>query len=148
MGLDMYIEGRIYFWTDEDEENKKTISSLFKGLKDFETKEVIFRLGYWRKANAIHKWFVDNIQDENDDCEDYYVELNKLIKLKSLCQKVIENKDLAEELLPTQSGFFFGGTEYDEYYFDDLKNTIDIINKIIKLTEENNNVDLYYRSSW
>ena len=26
-------------------------------------------VGYWRKANAIHKWFVDNVQDGNDDCK-------------------------------------------------------------------------------
>lgn len=25
-------------------------------------------IAYWRKANAIHRWFVDNVQNGTDDC--------------------------------------------------------------------------------
>ena len=28
------------------------------------------QIASWRKANAIHKWFVDNVQDGVDDCGD------------------------------------------------------------------------------
>ncbi len=50
-----------------------------------------------------------------------------------------------EELLPTTSGFFFGATNYDEYYFNDLELTIEIIDKCLKLSE---NWDFEYHSSW
>ncbi len=59
--------------------------------------------------------------------------------------KVMQNTELAEELLPTQSGFFFGGTDYDEYYMDDIDNTIEIIENLQK---EEDLGDIYYRSSW
>ena len=78
---------------------------------------------YWRKANAIHKWFVDNVQYGDDDCKEYEVSPKKLIELRDLCRKVLAARDEAERLLPTQSGFFFGGTEYDEYYYADLEYT-------------------------
>ena len=51
-------------------------------------------------------------------------------------------QEKAEELLPCTSGFFFGGVEYDEWYFKDLEDTIAIINS---LNEEG---DYYYKSSW
>lgn len=39
--------------------------------------------------------------------------------------------DKASYLLPTRDGFFFGGTEYDEYYFKDLEDTKDILERAI-----------------
>ena len=34
---------------------------------------------------------------------------------------VLDNHTIAKDVLPTRSGPFFGGTDYDEYYFDDVK---------------------------
>ena len=87
--------------------------------------------GYWRKANAIHNWFVENIQDGNDDQRDYRVTIEELKELLDLVNEVLADHSKAEELLPTRSGFFFGGTEYDEYYFADLKDTKEILEKAI-----------------
>ena len=114
---------------------------------------VIEEAMYWRKANAIHAWFVKNVQDGVDDCKEYWVPFDKLVELKSIVCKILKNHDLAEKLLPTQSGFFFGGTDYDQYYFDDLENTKDNLSKIIKeykqLTPAQQlNVSFYYESSW
>lgn len=105
-------------------------------------------VGYWRKANAIHQWFVDHVQDGIDDC-DYHREVTKedLEELLDVCHEVLCDPDLAEELLPTQSGFFFGGTEYDEYYIEDLKNTIKIIDRVLDETDFETEM-IYYRSSW
>lgn len=109
---------------------------------------VMEQVGYWRKANAIHQWFVDNVQDGEDDC-DYHNEVTKevLEDLLDICQQVLDNHDLAYELLPTQSGFFFGGTEYDEYYFDDIKDTIEIIKNVLETTDFDKEM-IYYVSSW
>jgi hypothetical protein len=51
----------------------------------------------------------------------------------------------APELLPPQSGFFFGGTEYDEYYFQDLEKTRKMIEDVLAEPEGG---DFYYQSSW
>lgn len=105
-------------------------------------------IGYWRKANQIHKWFVDKVQDGIDDCE-FHREVTEedLEELINTCREVLETPILAEELLPTQSGFFFGETSYDEYYFDDLKNTIEICENALKTTDFDTQA-IYYISSW
>lgn len=120
-------------------------------------------VGYWRKANQIHKWFVDNIQDGNDDCKLYYVSTEDLEKLLNICKevnekaklvdgKVIQNAEEISKLLPTEDGFFFGGTDYDEYYLQDVKDTIEMLTSILKEEKELNNQGIYsdfeYRSSW
>lgn len=54
------------------------------------------------------------------------------------------NQEFAHKLLPTKSGFFFGNTDYDQYYMDDIDNTIEILEAAIK----DENADYYYHSSW
>ena len=58
---------------------------------------IVENVGYWRKANAIHKWFVDNVQDGIDDC-DYHNEVTKEIleDLLDTCEKVIANSKLID----------------------------------------------------
>ena len=109
---------------------------------------IMEQVGYWRKANAIHKWFVDNIQDGEDDCR-YHREVTKedLEELRDICHEVLCNPDVAEERLPTQDGFFFGGTDYDEWYIDNLKTTIEIVDKVLATTDFDKEM-IYYRSSW
>ena len=101
---------------------------------------------YWRKAKAIHKWFVENIQDGVDDCGEYEVTVEQLTELRDLCHQVIENRELAEELLPTQSGFFFGSTDYDEWYFENLINTINCLDDLLAETDVGDT--FVYWSSW
>lgn len=48
-------------------------------------------VAYWRKANAIHKWFVDNIQDGIDDCGNYEVTKEDLEELLHVC-KLVKNE--------------------------------------------------------
>ena len=51
------------------------------------------------------------------------------------------------ELLPTAEGFFFGRNEYDQYYLEDIKETIDIINNILDDTDFEE-YTIAYCSSW
>jgi len=105
--------------------------------------------GYWRKANHIHRWFVENLQDGNDDCQEVYVSPSKLKELLSSCREALENKETACELLPTHSGFFFGRTEYDEFYFNDINYTIKIIEDILDdMSNGELSYSIYYSSSW
>lgn len=101
-------------------------------------------LGKWRKANAIHKWFVHNAQYDNDDCNRYPVKRKRLELLLSICKIIKANPKLGPKLLPTQSGFFFGGYDYDSYYYECIDYTIKILKTALKDTKKR----FYYQSSW
>ena len=160
MGLDMYLEERKYIGKAE----VKLLSNEYgwhnnDGQEFKNVKELVIEAGYWRKANAIHKWFVDNVQDGNDDCGEYEVSIEKLQELLEICKelkskmvlsedtnkngdKYIVNYTLCKKLLPTQDGFFFGSTSYDEWYYEDIENTIKIIENL------DGKGEYYYTSSW
>jgi hypothetical protein len=181
MGLDMYLKKKTYVknWSHMEPEqlHKVTVKKGGKVVKEIQPDRISSieeQVAYWRKDNHIHAWFVNNVQDGEDDCGEYYVDREKLKELVDTCGKVratLKNSptkkvqvkvgwqggkelyedidvytdtELAEELLPTQAGFFFGGTEYDEWY---LKGLEDTIKQITPLLEEKEG-DFYYQSSW
>jgi len=72
------------------------------------------------------------------------LKLLKVVTLQRLTQRSID-KDKAEDLLPTASGFFFGGTEYDEWYYEQINDTIQILEE--GLSDENAD-EFEYHSSW
>ena len=115
-------------------------------LPEFEANSVEIELGYWRKANHIHKWFVDNVQNGVDNCGEYFVRKADLEMLLTVCEQVLKNVTNANTLLPTQSGFFFGSVEYDDWYIEDVQDTIEIIKRALSL--DSKLIDFYYRSSW
>lgn len=156
MGLDMYLTGKRYIskhFNEGDTERAEAIQKLFPELEGkagrwgdaSPVKEVQIEAGYWRKANMIHDWFVKNVQDGEDECRPHYVGREQLEELRDLCKQVLENREKASELLPTASGFFFGSTDYDEYYFQDLEQTVEIIDAALELPPS---WDFEYRSSW
>lgn len=149
MGLDMYLTAKRYVWNykDEDKELQQELNKVMEkdiGDTEMRVSEVSVNAFYWRKANMIHKWFVDNCQDGEDDCREYWVEAKQLVRLKELCESVLLQKDVG--LLPTEEGFFFGSTEYDEYYFKELQDTVDGLENVLKLDPAR--WDFYYRASW
>lgn len=156
MGLDQYLTKTTSIYAMFDFEQIGGTVRLTKAGKEIPIKferisSIKEEIKYWRKANHIHKWFVDNVQEGKDDCGTYYVSREQLQDLLKLCRKVMRNKDKASELLPTQSGFFFGGTEYDEYYFQDIKETIKALKDELKEDKDNDcpvHSHYYYSSSW
>ena len=147
MGLDMYLSAKRYLseYNPSDADLRAGVMALDFGMGDMEVKEVSFEAMYWRKANAIHRWFVQNVQDGVDDCRTSYVGREHLESLLRTCQEVKAKPKKADELLPTSSGFFFGGTEYDEWYFEGINDTIEIINEALAMPEE---WEFEYHSSW
>jgi len=143
MGLDMYLYGKKFIGFDKKEEKKLT---KYFNL-GFSPRYIVFDLIYWRKSNAIHQWFVENVQDGNDDCSKYYVNKNQLKELLNIIKKVLKNRGKAHELLPTQGGFFFGDTDYNKYYFDDLKRTKKELSNILN-DKKFDDLDFEYHSSW
>ena len=143
----MYLNAERYLWgyNEGDKELGDNIGQLVGLPVGSNVKTITVEAGYWRKANQIHNWFVQNVQDGEDQCQEAYVSREHLKELKEVCQKVLDNHDLAESLLPTASGFFFGGTEYDSYYFNEVEITIMIIDSALALPD---GWDFSYRSSW
>ena len=136
---------------------------------------------YWRKANHIHNWFVENVQDGIDNCATYHVSPDQLKALLDACERVIETSELvagevymgtvydqahpkgkaltepgkvikdptvARTLLPTQSGFFFGSEEYDQYYLESVVETRDWMVRTLAESGEGSFAHIVYHSSW
>jgi hypothetical protein len=156
MGLDMYLRANEYVSRNDWNNGVDTPNPLFNEIvSGLELEDVIDKtgfsgisvdvpMGYWRKANQIHNWFVENLADGEDNCNTMFVNKERLEQLKKVCLEVLENKSLAEDLLPTSSGFFFGSTTYDEYYYGDLNHTIEIINRCLE-----SKFDYFeYQASW
>lgn len=156
MGLDMYLYLKRYEsqYKNDDCDYPIELGHLEEEIskRNFKSTEVAYQVGYWRKANAIHNWFVDNCGDGIDECQKIFVDLEKAKELLEICKKVQENHDLAEELLPTSSGFFFGSTEYDDWYFENIDYTVHLLEEVIKVVEtehrKRNYYDIIYQASW
>jgi hypothetical protein len=159
MGLDMYLTKSEYFSindglaersNDYREKHQKGMAiAEIAGLHPYTAWggiEVTATVAYWRKANQVHAWFVKNVQNGVDDCGKYYVSIEQLKALRSEAQTTLDNPEAADAILPTQDGFFFGSTEYDQYYIQDLEHTVEMLDKVIETHKER---DYYqYQSSW
>jgi hypothetical protein len=193
MGLDMYLSKRHYVqnWEHNGPEKQHKITVELGGKKHpyINTSKITYiieQVAYWRKANMIHDWFVQNCQDGRDECQESHVTMLQLQELYDACVlvrdnsklkdgkirngstlkandagemieevhqvqgKVIEDSSVAEDLLPTTAGFFFGGTDYDEYYMQDINNTIEMLKPEIeaKYADGFYEPEYYYRASW
>lgn len=160
---EQYYTTKYYYWDTE---------------RNYGRGKIIEEVGYWRKANQIHNWFVENVQDGEDDCGYYEVSAEQLKDLLDICKlikskcglvsgkvkigehlengewvadyedgMVVDNSYIAEEYLPTQSGFFFGSTDYDEWYMKDIDDTIAILEKVLEETDFETQM-VFYGSSW
>jgi hypothetical protein len=153
MGLDMYLTAKKYLWSDADKELSAKINEEIGVEPDFEkrfngsslvVKGIEIDAMYWRKANAIHNWFVLNIQDGEDDCKEYHVAHESLQELIDACKEALETKD--SDILEPVSGFFFGSTEIDQYYWEDLEHTVEGLTRALSLSDKE--YSFYYQASW
>lgn len=150
MGLDQYLYAKKYASPLFNENKlfdklKEVAGSDAKFLDEQPSASIELKVAQWRKSNQVHEFFVNNCQHGEDDCRTSYVRRDQLEALISLCEQVIANKDLATDLLPHRDGFFFGSQEYGEWYFADLKDTIDMVKQVLLMDGE---WDFYYSSSW
>lgn len=194
MGLDMYLTRKHYVGNKHRKPEQrlklrfpKSEDGVFLPIKKdaIKTENISYieeEVMYWRKANHIHKWFVDNCQDGIDECQYTYVPRAKLEQLLDLCERVIqgsklvkgktvesigfekdattgqlrevpnlvdgqviEDPTLAKELLPTQEGFFFGATDYDDWYYEDTKRTAEVLREALKDESADHFI---YHASW
>lgn len=169
MGLDQYLEIRKNEYRSKSHQDKgsdlaleypKDITEFIPNLADLTiSRQTNYEVGYWRKANQIHNWFIQNCarRDEYDnpidDCRPIEITVDKLEKLLDDCKKVLADHSLAETLLPTTDGFFFGPTGYDEYYFGQIEYTVEVIEPVLKFAKHKLEIkdytwEVYYQASW
>jgi hypothetical protein len=156
MGLDMYLRAKTTTANnDYYQRNPEVFDEVLQSLEltpdqldpEMLSMTISIPVIYWRKDNAIHNWFVKNAQNGEDNCAESWVSREQLQELANTCKEVLEDKELAHELLPTTEGFFFGATQYDEYYFKGLEKTQFRIEKYLR-SPQFNEYDFYYQSSW
>jgi hypothetical protein len=190
MGLDMYLHKKTYVknweYMKEKDTHEVTVSrggKIRTDIKPERISEIVEQVAYWRKANQIHSWFVHNVQNDVDNCGEYYVSIDQIKELVDLCKRILDfsetfegkvttgmqwspseghrviqeegsvmtppSIELAKKLLPSQEGCFFGSTDYNQFYLEDLRITIKQLEPLI---EEIKGCDdcgsLYYHSSW
>ena len=114
MGLDMYLTKKIYIknWEHTSKEYRSKLSLKIGGKKidTKKAKHVELEVAYWRNANMIHQWFIENVQEGVDNCAQYYVDYQQLVELYKICVGVKELfeqygaseefEKLAKEVLP------------------------------------------------
>lgn len=173
MGLDQYLYRKIYIkrweWLPPSDQHHLTLTMV---NPTYVTDEV----GYWRKANAIHRWFVDNCGGGRDDCQEIEVSREQLATLAESVRtvlgasklvdgvvtngysieaggewkpilepgKTLVDATVASEILPTMDGFFFGSTDYDQWYIEDLELTAEICQRALETEADY----FIYQASW
>lgn len=181
MGLDMYLYKKSYVqnWDHHEPKEKHTITvklgeNIREDIKPERITYIVEEVGYWRKFNALHYWFVENCQDGVDDGKEYYVTMNQLKELLDTLNRVknlldksklvskvsndwkgneitvecYECEDEVMDILPPIEGFFFGGTDIDQYYKNQIERSIDIIQEVINETDDGKSSEFRYHASW
>ena len=163
MGLDMYLYRREYVggwnWKDEDSKERDLYNTVMEhfGLDRVESSphvNIDICVAYWRKANAIHGWFVRECGGGVDECQDIYVSREQLVTLRDKADAMLRvpanfRENVAEKsgLQPT-GGFFFGSYDYDEWYIEDMKNTVTQLDKVLAAFPEDSWGSFIYKASW
>jgi hypothetical protein len=204
MGLDMYLYAEKYVSNASDSmverfpqyakeremyrEVVKAIGGEMLPTPEYGGMSISKCVGYWRKANAIHGWFVRELADGIDECQRIDVGWDDITRLRDECINALANRNNAvpteertktismddkspeemmnvimeewgnqkakanstvletsDPLAPT-AGFFFGGTEKDEYYYQDIEHTLDVLNSLLAFNDTE--WSFYYRASW
>ena len=87
------------------------------------------------------------VQGGEDECRPHYVERAQLEQLRDNCklELLVTANTRGAGLLEPASGFFFGNAERDEWYYENLKRTIEIVEKCLAISDD---WEFSYRSSW
>lgn len=98
---------------------------------------------YFRKVNFVYEYFSPKLVDE---C--CFVTKADLQDLIDKCERVLADKDeeTSAKLLPTRSGFFFGSTDYDEWYYECVKDCKKQMKKLLRSYNEDTDIIFVYMS--
>ena len=136
MGLDIRFEKAKRHRVEETEERLNEIKKEFENpnysVKKFHSLKNEYdelnpwkEVAYFRKVNFLLPFF-----EYGENCSRLEIDDYKIDELLVKCKQVLEDHSLAETLLPTQGGFFFGNTEYNDWYFYYVKEVYDKFSEI------------------
>lgn len=150
MGLDMYLEAKRYVapYDTQMKPMRRAIGAAIGYVPPkakpghdaslLEVCGVTVRVGYWRKFGALHRWFVDHVQEGHDDCRPAYVPAECLRDLQRVCERAMDD--------PTCVTEGFNVTDTAGLDAEELAYTQEILTHAIKLQEQG--WDITYRASW
>jgi len=160
---------------EQFEVNVKRGGKPFKKIEPSRVSYITEELMYWRKANQIHGWFVHNTQEVVEEVK-YYVTKEDLQNLLDVCKQVLDVlskseiktvqvrsgwsggeetysdvetydcEDEIRELLPPTEGFFYGSYEIDEWYKNNIEETVEFLERELPKSDEHD--DFEYYASW
>lgn len=139
MGLDMYLRGEKFFWTDWANPDNNRMEDGFK------VTSLEIELGYWRKHPNLHGYIVNTFGGCVDECQD--IRLTK----EQLEQTILTCKVAG---LPTTEGFFFGKSptlEDRKAFNEQIAEDVEILQKAIawlETVEKNVSREVIYKASW
>ncbi len=99
----------------------------------------------FRKRNWLIPFVENAIGSEVENCETYNLSKETMLDLLARIDAVLSDHVLAEEILPTQLGSFFGRTEYDDLYFRDLQDAKERLEEDVKSMNDNDTAQFW---SW
>lgn len=171
MGLDMYLRKEKYlsayrFQREQVEKDPERFKDLAKeiamfdkmvdliGMKPTEDSpsfQIQATVCYWRKANAIHAYFVREHANGVDKCQPIEVEAEDLrvlmYKAKLAKSYAEKSKSIPTDTLPPESGFFFGPTDNLEWYLENMQETIDQLEPLVSVPDADD-YTYVYQASW
>lgn len=93
-------------------------------------------IAYFRKVNFLVRFMESYYGKEVENCIPFEINKDGIVELKDRCEKVLKDHTLAKELLPTQEGFFFGNTEYNDAYYKDVALVLEKCDEILECFDE------------
>lgn len=150
MGLDMYLEAKLHLppYSEELAPVRQAIGKAIGYTPPTEKPDndatlmeitgVTVRVGYWRKFDPLHQWFVNKVQEGHDDCRPAYIAPDALAELEEQLDQVDDDPESASEYFVSEG---------DEPMTEgDVDYTLRIVVLAKKLQERG--WDIYYRASW
>lgn len=125
---------------------------LYRRKHDNEENDV--EIGYWRKFNELYG-FIENLKDCYDtNCQEIELDLEDLEEIRkvfvvtkqmltSLDKNNLTEEVISEYFLPYRSGFFFGGPVQPEEIDNRINDTLNILDKAIKLAKQGEVIYFY-----
>lgn len=150
MGLDMYLEAKRYVapYDSQTEPMRRAIGAAIgyvppkeKPGEDtslLEVSGVTVRVGYWRKFDALHRWFVNNTQEGHDDCRPSFVSVDTLIELEEQLEQVSDD--------PASASEYFTADENETLDEGEVDYTLKVLHHAKRLQAQG--WDITYRASW
>ena len=116
---------------EEIREMRSELAKLDKRYDDA-YKSLYSEAAYFRKVNFLLPYF-----GYEENLSEIVISRCEVEELVDDCKRVLAAKDtdeaesVADELLPTEEGFFFGNTDYDNWYFNDVREVADKFAEIL-----------------